>query len=113
MKQLQLFSLFLLIGGAFCHSWISCTDYEEMNGRNFDPAKCRAFARSGHTYTPKDKYHGYESGYAYVPTPAVACRTIRDDVCGYNSEYPMAQYFVGQKVVITHPTKVCLFHWFF
>ena len=68
--------------------------------------------RDGHSFTPKTSF-GQDTGYNIINPPDNApCKTTRDgDNADYNSEYPMAVYYLGQKVVLAHPTKVyCNLH---
>ena len=97
----------LMTQQAAAHSWIACTDYLEKNGDYWDAGSCRAFARHGWQYTPRDEAFGTDRGYNINnPQEAHACRTSRDDAQAYNSEHPMAAYYPGQEVIIAHPTKV-------
>ena len=67
----------------------------------------RAFPRHAAQYTPRTGQFGKDTGYdANSPPEGQPCKTSRDDANAYNDEHPMAIYFPGQKVIITHPTKV-------
>ena len=89
------------------HSWITCTDYLEENGEYWNETLCRAFPRHGWQFTPRDGEFGNETGYHIHNPPNMSpCRTARDDTRAYTDEHPMAVYYPGQRVVITHPTKV-------
>ena len=67
----------------------------------------RAFPRHAAQYIPKTGQFGQDRGYdALSPPEGRPCKTLRDGPNAYNDEHPMAVYFPGQKVVITHPTKV-------
>ncbi len=89
------------------HSWITCTDYMEENGEYWNSDLCRSFPRHGHIYTPRSGTFGLDKGYDYNrPSDNKPCRTPRNDNEAYNSDHQMAVYYPGQKVVITHPTKV-------
>lgn len=44
------------------HSWIACTDYAEKFGKEWDPNKCRGFARSAHKKIPKTGVFGGDTG---------------------------------------------------
>ena len=92
---------------ASCHSWIACTDYLEQNGDYWNPALCRAFARHGSRFTPRNGQFGEDKGYNVINPPESApCRTSRNDAEAYDGDHPMAAYYTGQTVVIVHPTKV-------
>ncbi|XP_067949970.1 uncharacterized protein [Watersipora subatra] len=94
-----------LSGNVASHSWIACTDYLQENGDYWSSSYCRAYARHGHQYTNKENF-GTDTGYNYVnPQENQPCFTTRDDANAYNSAYPMAVYYPGQKVVVAHPTK--------
>jgi hypothetical protein len=89
------------------HSWITCTDYLEENGDYWDAALCRAFPRHGAEFTSRTGQFGADKGYNVINPPNNApCRTRRDDAKAYDGNHPIAVYFPGQNVVITHPTKV-------
>ena len=89
------------------HSWITCTDYLEENGEYWDAGHCRAFPRHGAEFTSRTGQFGADRGYNIINPPNNApCRTARDDSQAYDTEHPIAVYFSGQNVVITHPTKV-------
>ena len=97
----------LLSSACHAHSWITCTDYTQQNGDYWDAGLCRAFPRHGHQYTPKTGTFGQDTGYdKSKPASGSPCRTTRDDTGAYNDQHPMAVYYPGQSVVITHPTKV-------
>ena len=96
-----------LVPPIIAHSWLACTDYLEENGEYWDVSKCRAFPRHAHQFAPKTLTFGHDTGYNIINPPNnQPCRTPRNDNEGYNNEHPMAVYFPGQRVVITHPTKV-------
>lgn len=89
------------------HSWITCTDYLEQNGEYWSSNLCRAFPRHAAQFTNKNEQFGLDKGYNIINPPNSApCRTRGDDSGAYTADHPMAVYYLGQKVVITHPTKV-------
>ena len=99
--------LALCIQSVSSHSWIVCTDYLEQNGNYWDPTLCRAFPRHAAQYTPRSGQFGKDEGYDINNPPEDApCRTSRNDVGAYDADHPMAAYYIGQEVVIAHPTKV-------
>ena len=52
----------LLIFKVSSHSWLSCVDYTEKNGENWNPDKCRGFARDSQIYARKDSF-GVDRGW--------------------------------------------------
>ncbi|CAH1238326.1 Hypp5560 [Branchiostoma lanceolatum] len=105
---MKLFVALLAVGLpalAAAHSWIVCTDYLENNGWYWDAAKCRAWPRNARKYNLRDRVFG--TGGAFVhrlddhPELTPLCNDPRDDAASY--ELPMAAYYLGQKVVLTHP----------
>ncbi|XP_013396642.1 uncharacterized protein LOC106163560 [Lingula anatina] len=88
------------------HSWLTCVDYLEENGHFYSHDLCRAYPRGAYPfYAPKDIPFGTDRGFNHQPTEAQACITERNDGANYNSDYPRAVYYPGQRVVIAHPTK--------
>ena len=81
--------------------WIKTWDAKKLQGENsiflYSIAKLFSF---------QDDF-GLDKGYNYFqPRNNKPCRTVRNDNEAYTDEYPMAVYYRGQQVVITHPTKV-------
>ncbi|XP_078573449.1 uncharacterized protein LOC144860181 [Branchiostoma floridae x Branchiostoma japonicum] len=110
---MKLFVALLAVGLpalAAAHSWIVCTDYLENNGWYWDAAKCRAWPRNAEQYNLRDRVFGEAGGTAgFVhrldnhPELTPLCNDPRDDANSY--QLPMAAYYLGQKVVLTHPTN--------
>ena len=44
------------VGTCVAHSWIACSDYLEANGGDWDPEKCRGFARDSAQYAQKESF---------------------------------------------------------
>ncbi|CAH1229653.1 Hypp247 [Branchiostoma lanceolatum] len=105
MKGLAAHLLTVLPALAAAHSWITCTDYLEMNGDYWDHELCRAFPRSASRMVPRTALFGSQDTYSYFPSPGAVCRTSRNDATEYAADHPMATYYQGQTVVLTHPTK--------
>ncbi|XP_078617603.1 uncharacterized protein LOC144885556 [Branchiostoma floridae x Branchiostoma japonicum] len=128
MKGLAALLLTVLPALVAAHSWITCTDYLEMNGDYWDHTLCRAFPRSasrmvprtaqfgahdtysyfpstGAVMVPRTAQFGSHDTYSYFPSPGAVCRTSRNDATEYTADHPMATYYQGQTVVLTHPTK--------
>ncbi|XP_066301625.1 uncharacterized protein [Branchiostoma lanceolatum] len=110
---MKLFVALLAVGLpalAAAHSWIVCTDYLENNGWYWDKAKCRGWPRNAKKYNLRNRRFGLAGGFpGFVhrlddhPELTPLCNDPRDDATSY--QLPMAAYYLGQKVVITHPTK--------
>ncbi|KAI8481423.1 hypothetical protein Bbelb_408580 [Branchiostoma belcheri] len=105
---MKLFVALLAVGLpalAAAHSWIVCTDYLENNGWYWDAAKCRAWPRNAKRYDLRDRVFGTSGGFLHRlddhPEIKPLCRDPRDDATSY--ELPMAAYYLGQTVVLTHP----------
>eukprot|EP00058_Branchiostoma_floridae_P009657 XP_002595145.1 hypothetical protein BRAFLDRAFT_67934 [Branchiostoma floridae] len=109
MRLLVLFLALALPALAAAHSWIVCTDYLENNGWYWDEAKCRAWPRSAHRHNMRFGYFGLHRGFMNKldnhPEETALCRHPRNDDTEYTDLTPMAAYYLGQKVVLTHPTK--------
>ncbi|XP_019623687.1 PREDICTED: uncharacterized protein LOC109469590 [Branchiostoma belcheri] len=94
---------------AAAHSWIVCTDYLENNGWYWDEAKCRAWPRSAARYNLRNGQFGTQNEYAHRldnhPETNPLCETARNDDTEYTDSTPMAAYYLGQKVVLPHPTN--------
>ncbi|XP_078656188.1 uncharacterized protein LOC144902560 isoform X1 [Branchiostoma floridae x Branchiostoma belcheri] len=94
---------------AAAHSWIVCTDYLENNGWYWDQAKCRAWPRSAARYNLRNGHFGTQNEYAHRldnhPETNPLCETARNDDTEYTDSTPMAAYYLGQKVVLPHPTN--------
>merc|ERR1712038_1554899 len=86
------------------HSWIACTDYLEENAGDWNSDLCRAFPRHAQQYAPKGSF-GVDTGFDHRPQENSPCKSSRDDNGAYNSDYNMAVYYPGQKVILAHPTK--------
>ncbi|CAH1782946.1 unnamed protein product [Owenia fusiformis] len=103
--KLKYVLLISYVSAVMCHSWLTCTDYLEENGEYWNKNICRAWPRHAHRFAHRDGQHGSDTGFDVNNPPSHApCRTSRDD-SSYDSLHPMAVYFPGQRIVITHPTK--------
>ncbi|XP_078573463.1 uncharacterized protein LOC144860195 [Branchiostoma floridae x Branchiostoma japonicum] len=109
---MKLFVALLAVGLpalAAAHSWIVCTDYLENNGWYWNEAKCRAWPRNAGQYNLR--YRQFGTGGMFVhrldnhPEELPLCNDPRDDAHSYNDVHPMAAYYLGQTVVLTHPTN--------
>ncbi|CAH1274162.1 Hypp5267 [Branchiostoma lanceolatum] len=111
---MKLFVALLVVGLpalAAAHSWIVCTDYLENNGWYWDQAKCRGWPRAATYYNLRFGAFGTHIDNNYTwrldnhPEERALCREPRDDDRRYTEETPMAAYFLGQEVVLTHPAN--------
>ncbi|XP_019623682.1 PREDICTED: uncharacterized protein LOC109469585 isoform X2 [Branchiostoma belcheri] len=109
---MKLFVALLAVGLpalAAAHSWIVCTDYLENNGWYWDQAKCRAWPRSAHRYNIRFGNFGHHRGFLNKldnhPEETALCTHPRNDDTEYTDLTPMAAYYLGQKVVLTHPSN--------
>ncbi|CAH1780838.1 unnamed protein product, partial [Owenia fusiformis] len=104
-KMLKCVIAACLVGVVVSHSWLTCTDYLEENGEYWDNKLCRAWPRHANRFAHRDGLFGLDTGYNINNPPMSApCRTARDD-SSYDSAHPMAVYYPGQRIVVTHPTK--------
>ncbi|XP_078656190.1 uncharacterized protein LOC144902560 isoform X3 [Branchiostoma floridae x Branchiostoma belcheri] len=94
---------------AAAHSWIVCTDYLENNGWYWDEAKCRGWPRGATYYNLRFGTFGTHNNYTWRldnhPEDRALCKVSRNDDRRYTEETPMAAYYLGQEVVITHPAN--------
>eukprot|EP00058_Branchiostoma_floridae_P009655 XP_002595143.1 hypothetical protein BRAFLDRAFT_67932 [Branchiostoma floridae] len=94
---------------AAAHSWIVCTDYLENNGWYWDQAKCRAWPRGANRHNLRFGNFGSHRGFLNKldnhPEETALCQYPRNDDTEYTDVMPMAAYYLGQKVVLTHPTN--------
>ncbi|XP_078573457.1 uncharacterized protein LOC144860189 [Branchiostoma floridae x Branchiostoma japonicum] len=94
---------------ATAHSWIVCTDYLENNGWYWDEAKCRGWPRAATTFNLRYGIFGATNTYTHRldnhPEERGLCKKSRDDDRWYEADTPMAAYYLGQKVVLTHPAN--------
>ncbi|CAH1238333.1 Hypp5565 [Branchiostoma lanceolatum] len=109
MRPLILFLALALPALAAAHSWIVCTDYLENNGWYWDEAKCRAWPRSAARHDMRFGKFGNSRGFTHRldnhPEETALCKHPRNDDTEYTDFTPMAAYYLGQKVVLTHPTN--------
>jgi len=105
--KLALISLLVVasyVGTCVAHSWIACSDYLEANGGDWDPEKCRGFARDSAQYAQKESF-GLDRGFDHKPgQQGKVCKTDYKGT-SYSDTYPMAVYYPGQQVVLVHPMK--------
>ncbi|XP_078573450.1 uncharacterized protein LOC144860182 [Branchiostoma floridae x Branchiostoma japonicum] len=109
MRLLVLFLALALPALVAAHSWIVCTDYLENNGWYWDQAKCRAWPRSAHRHDIRFGNFGQHRGFLNKldnhPEETALCQHPRNDDTEYTDLTPMAAYYLGQTVVLTHPTN--------
>lgn len=94
----------MLVHRTVAHSWIACADYTEKNGAEWDPNKCRGFARDSGTYAQKNNF-GMDRGFDHKPGQSGSPCKTKLSTGSYSNEYPKAIYFPGQQVVLAHPMK--------
>lgn len=99
----------LLAENVKSHSWLACSDYSHESDRQWDNTHCRAYPRlaretcksSGSNlledFGKECNLDGTSSGCGKQRTSPVSA--------GYNTAYPMATYYQGQRVCLAWPAK--------
>ena len=101
--------LMALLGLAWSHSWLACSDYRgEVTGLDddYDEDDCFGYPRdwTSNTLAGIGDF-GSDRGYNYQPGGGRTCRNALDGDQDYTDDFPMATYVQGSTVRVLWPAK--------